>query len=178
MLRNKRMILVGCLLAVAFCGCTHQASNAPNLSTEEADAQDSPYDVFVQKIRSENRDNVGVDIVALLDAHLDKCTGYDGLPYLSADLITNIDYTIEMCNFTQKGESSPNDIVGKIAASRHSMFTVDTAYMTVVFAYILNQDGVYDLVFDEEVISRLGCNNINKKQEDPHSDSAANQFRP
>ena len=153
MTKRQRIIILFGLLTLMFSGCTNQSAQTSNLPTEESGAQSSPYEIFVQKIQSENLDVYGIDMVALFEDALAKHN-----PYFTADFFTDIDYTLEKCNFSLEDELSLNDMIVVIRASRNSMTTVDRYYLTVVLAIVSNREGQLDLVWHEEITDSSGAN--------------------
>lgn|GEM_PF-1402543 len=155
MAKRKLIISIMGLLALTLSGCINQSTDSSTQSPDKTDAQSSAYEAFVQKIQSENLSEYGIDIVSMLGEHFYQD---DGASYLTTATITDIDYTLEKCNFSKKGDPSLNDMIIKIDAAKQGPYHADSAYIHVIFAFSLNEDGQFDTVLDETII---GIGSIN-----------------
>lgn len=148
LLASLLMIIGGCAI-----GCTKQPDNN-SIQPSDTDLETNPYEAFVQKIESENLDKYSIDIVSMLNEHLSQYTSSSGYLYLDADDITNIDYTLSKCNLSKSSESALDDMIIKIDIIKNVTFSAGSAEMYVLFAFVLNEDGQFDTVLDEEVTGR------------------------
>lgn len=138
---GRQLIIMG-LSALILTGCVSQLTDKSAQLPDETGAQSSPYEVFVQEIQSNNLAEYGIDIVSMLNEH-----------FRAPDELTQIKYSLEKCNLSKKDAPSPDDMIVRIDAGKQGPDNTSSYYTTVIFVFVLNDNGQLDTVFNEDVAS-------------------------
>ena len=145
---RRKLILMG-LLTLALTGCINQSTDNSAQPPDKTGVPGNSFEAFVQEIQSENLNEYETDIVSKLEEYLDAP---EVAPYLVKTDITNIDYTLEKYNFSKNDEPSLNDMIVKISIEKEGSSNAASFHMDVIFAFILNVNGRFDLVLEEKAI--------------------------
>ena len=132
--RRKLRAFLIVLTVLSLAGCADSR-------TEGSVTPESPYNMFLQKFQSENPDIHGVDMVSLADKYIRRLEN----DATRSDYITNVNYSVERCNFSQKDADYCDDLVITIDTQHNS----DIYDKTLICIFVSEGGGNYKNVLLE-----------------------------